>query len=629
MVSQNLLASAVQLVSIASLVNTVTALPGSSRYISRQVTEDRVKGQTYDYIIAGGGLSGLVVANRLTENPRVKVLVIEYGVFDDSATASVPYFANGLNMASMIPTTSAPDAGLNNASFPVLIGGVVGGGSVVNGMAYNRGAAQDYDAWEQLGNAGWGFSSLLPYFRKSTTFQAPSAATAKEFELTYDLRAYGNGPIKPALTNFQFPDLKKFWQAWQDDETVPKPKEHGLGEAVGAFWMPSTIDVARGRRSDARSEYYDPVANRTNLQILTGTTVDEVLFQDGLTASGVSFSNRASGAVSQAFATREVILAAGAINTPKILQLSGIGPKAAVEAAGIRSKLDLPAVGSNFQDHPVAFLGFNLSNQAFPNGNSIATNASYNATAFAEYEASRTGIYASARGNGVAFLSLPQVASTEFAESIAARVSKQDAPSFLPPVYGDANLLRGFLEQRRLLSEQYGGNDAAVSEFPFSGGTGSVAASFQKPLSRGTITLNPADPKGNPVIQYNTIQNPLDAEMVLAVVRRARTYFKSPALASLKPVETLPGAQFESDADLLGALKQGVLNPSFAHPAGSCPMMPRRLGGCVDSTLKVYGTRRLSVIDTSIMPMIPAAHLQASQYAVAEKAADLIKARIL
>ncbi|TKX23819.1 GMC oxidoreductase-like protein 5 [Elsinoe australis] len=626
MFSQNILASAVQLVSIASLLNTVTALPGHGRYIPRQVSQDQAKGKTYDYIIAGGGLSGLVVANRLTEDPKIKVLVVEYGTFDDSLTASVPYFANGLNMASMIPTTSAPDPELNNASFPILIGGVVGGGSVVNGMAYNRGAALDYDSWEQLGNEGWGFSSLLPYFRKSTTFQPPSAATAKEFGLTYDLKAYGNGPINPALTNFQFPDLKKFWQAWKDSG-VPLPKEHGLGDAVGAFWMPSAIDVAKGRRSDARSEYYDPIANRTNLQILTGTVVNEVLFQNGLTASGVSFSNRASGAAAQAFASREVILAAGAINTPKILQLSGIGPKSVVEAAKVTSKLDLPAVGANFQDHPVVFMSWNVSNQAVPNANTLNVDPAYNASAWAEYQSKKTGIYATGRGNGVAFLSLSQVASTSQAESISARVGQQNAGSFLPPVYKDANLLRGFLEQRRLLSEQYGGNDAAISEFPFSGGAGSLAAAFQKPLSRGTITLNPADPKGNPVVQYNTIQNPLDAEMVLAVVRRARTYFKSQALKSLNPVETSPGAQFQSDADLLAALKNGILNPSFAHPAGSCAMMPRRLGGCVDSSLKVYGTQKLSVIDTSIIPLIPAAHLQATQYAVAEKAADLIKAR--
>ncbi|KAF4547877.1 GMC oxidoreductase-like protein 7 [Elsinoe fawcettii] len=626
MYSQNLLASAVQLVSFASLLNTVTALPGHGRPIPRQVSEDQARGQTYDYVIAGGGLSGLVVANRLTENPRVKVLVIEFGGFDDSLTASVPYFANGLNFASMIPTTCAPDANLNNASFPVLIGGVVGGGTVVNGMAYNRGAAADYDAWEALGNQGWGFSSLLPYFRKSTTFNAPSPAVAKEFGLTYDLKAYGNGPINPALTNFQFPDIKKFWKAWKDSG-VPTPKEHGLGDAVGAFWMPSAIDVAAGRRSDARYEYYNPVANRTNLQLLTNSAVTEVLFQNGLTASGVSFTNRLTNSTARVYASREVILAAGAINTPKILQLSGIGPKAVLNAAKVAVKLDLPAVGSNFQDHPVAYLSFNLSNQAVPNSNTLTVDPAYNASAWAEYEAKKTGIYASGRGNGVAFLSLPQISSTEFAESVSSRVGGQNARSFLPANYADRDLLAGFLEQRRILSEQYGQSDAAVSEYPFSGGGGFIAAAFQKPLSRGTITLNPADPQGQPVIQYNTIQNPLDAEMVLAVVRRAREYFKSPALASLSPVETLPGAQFQSDADLLGALKGGVLNPSFAHPAGSCAMSPRRLGGCVDSSLKVYGTQKLSVIDTSIIPMIPAAHLQATQYAVAEKAADLIKAR--
>ncbi|GAM82355.1 hypothetical protein ANO11243_003340 [Dothideomycetidae sp. 11243] len=583
-----------------------------------------VANATYDYVIVGGGLSGLVVANRLTEDSSKKVLVIEWGGIDTSVTATVPYDANSLNLKSMWPLTSAPDLNLNNVSFPVLVGGVVGGGTVVNGMAYNRAAAKDYDAWKQLGNDGWGFADLLPYFKKSSSLNTPSAAVAREYEITWDQTAYDHGPTPATLTNFQFPDLKKFWQAWKDSG-VPLPVEHGLGDAVGAFWMPSTIDVEKGVRGDARVDYYEPVQGRNNLHLLTMANVDKVLFKGGLTANGVSMTSRLTNAIAQVYASKEVILAAGAIHTPQLLQLSGIGPKFVVEAAGITSRLHLPGVGANFQDHPVAFMSFNLSNQAFPNAGSLL-NPTYNTSAYQQYLSNKTGIYSSARGNGVAFLALSQV--TDDYKCIAARVANQTATDFLPAAYSESTLLTGFTAQRDILQDRFDGVDTAVSEFPFSGGSGSMAVAFQKPLSRGTITLNPTSPRGQPVIQYNTMQNPVDTEIILAIVRRARKYFASSAMESLSPVEAAPGAQFQTDADLLAALKQeGLLSPSFAHPSCSCAMMPKDKGGVVGPDLLVYGTSKLSIIDASIIPMIPAAHLQATMYAVAEKAADLIKAR--
>ncbi|KAF2157454.1 GMC oxidoreductase [Myriangium duriaei CBS 260.36] len=607
-------------IAVLSTTSLVYSLPQHS---PREVQISQVKNSTYDYVIVGGGLSGLVVGNRLSANPANKVLVIEWGGIDTSVQATVPYNANGINSKSMWPLTSAPDAGLNNATFPVLVGGVVGGGTVVNGMAYNRAAADDYNAWEDLGNEGWGFNDLLPYFIKSTTLNTPSPAVAQEYSITWDRSAYDHGPVPATLTNFQFPDLKKFWQAWVE-AGVPRPKEHGLGDAVGAFWMPSTIDVKRGVRGDARLEYYEPIKRRPNFHLLTKTTVNEILFQNGLTASGVSMTSRLDNTTSQVFASKEVILAAGAIHTPQILQLSGIGPKSVVEAAGIQSKLDLPGVGANFQDHPVAFMNFNISNQASPNSDSTLDPA-YNASAYAQYLANRTGIYSSGRGNGVAFLSLPQI--TDDFDSIVSKVKAQNARDYLPSAYADPTLLAGFSAQRDILETRYGCSTTAVSEHPFSGGSGTWLGALQKPLSRGTITLNPVSPQGQPVIQYNTIQNPVDADLLIAIIRRIRKYWAADALKSLSPVETIPGAAVQTDDALLAALRGGLLQPSFAHPSGSCAMMPKEKGGVVGSDLLVYGTQRLSIIDASIIPLIPAAHLQASMYAVAEKAADIIKSR--
>ncbi|KAF2802690.1 choline dehydrogenase [Mytilinidion resinicola] len=603
------------------LVPGAVALPASNGQI---VGRDTVDGSTYDYVIVGGGLSGLVVANRLSENPKNTVLVIEYGYIDNGPKTLIPYFANTINAADLWPgLTSAPDPGLNNLTFSVSVGAVVGGGSVVNGMEYDRGASADYDSWELLGNPGWGWSDLLPYFKKSTTFTPPSAAATEEFGITYDASAYGNGPIQATIANFQYPDLNSIWNAWRHDG-VPLPKEGSVGDAVGAFWTPSTLDAKSSTRSHARTAYYDPVANRSNLHLITGQQANQILFKN-LAATGVTFVSRANGSVSTVSARKEVILAAGAIHTPQLLQLSGIGPKAVLKAAGVKVKKDLAAVGANFQDHPAAFMSYTLSNTTFPNPLSLTLNATYNATSYQQYVDMKTGPYTAARGNSAAFLSLPQLTSKYI--SIIVSLLTQNPLAYLPSIYTDSGLLKGFLAQRAILATQFATNNAAVSEFPFNGG-GRATAALQKPLSRGTITLNATNPSGAPVIQYNAFQNPVDKAVLLAMVRHARAFWALPQLAKFSPVEAGPGAQYQTDDAIFDALVTGgLLQPTFAHPSGSCAMMPQVLGGCVGADLTVYGTTGLSVVDASIIPLIPAAHLQATMYAVAEKAADLIKAR--
>ena len=516
---------------------------------------------------------------------------------------------------------SAPVPNLNNAQFSVIVPNVVGGGSIVNGMVYDRGARADYDAWEKLGNPGWNFNGLLPYFKRSTTFTPPSPAKAREFDMTWDPAAYGNGPVQITLTNFQFPDLKPFWAAWKT-EGVPLPKDPNLGQAVGAYWTPSNTDVRDGTRSSSTKAYYKPNASRPNLRLLTGQTVTQILF-DGLTAKGVRYVSK-DNKVTDVFARKEVILAAGAIATPKLLQSSGIGPKSVLQAAGVTVKKDLPAVGANFQDHPWAIMLFNLNNTSFPDPNTINVNATYNASVWQEYNQYHTGQIATSRGNTLTFLSLPQVTSAF--QAIVKKLKSQNPLTYLPSIYGsNTALLNGFKAQRDILIKSLGGNDGAVVEYPVpAGGFGTLA--LQKPLSRGTIGLDPANPSGPPIVQYNTLMNPVDTDVLVASVRRNRKYWSNALLKKFSPVETLPGAQASTDQQIIDAFK-GLLQPSFAHPSGSCAMMSENLGGCVSSQLLVYGTKKLSIVDASILPLIPACHLQATMYGVAEKAADIIKSR--
>ena len=283
------------------------------------------------------------------------VLVVEYGSIDNGSTTLIPYASTTLNTADMFNLTSAPISGLNNAQYPVYIGSMVGGGSLVNGMEFDRAAAADYDAWESLGNPGWGWDGLLPYFKKSSTFTPPAAALAQEYNITWDLSAYGNGPVQSTISPYLYTDLKTELQAW-NELSVPRPVDGANGE-IGVIWTPCSTDPKTMTRSSARTAYYDPITARPNLHLLTGSTVNQIIF-NSLTAVGVKYISKADGRTYSAYAAKEVVMAAGAVHTPQILQLSGIGPKKVIQAAQLDLRLDLPAVGANFQDHPVAYISY-------------------------------------------------------------------------------------------------------------------------------------------------------------------------------------------------------------------------------------------------------------------------------
>jgi choline dehydrogenase-like flavoprotein len=553
--------------------------------------------------------------------------VVENGYAVDDATTQVPSFANSINTNLMYDITSAPDVN-TGGTHPVWVGNVVGGSSVINGMAFDRASAADYNAWEKLGNSGWNFDSLLYYFRKSTTFTPPTASNIREFGTTYDASYYGtSGPVQASFPDFEYQDTKTIWAAYKADG-VPLPKEHASGNAVGAFWIPTALQPKTQTRSHAKNAYYDPIKSRSNLVLATGKTVNEILFShslsSGYTANGIQYKSRANGSVKKVYAKREVILAAGSIFTPQLLQLSGLGPRNVLDAAGVAVKKDMPAVGANMQDHPNANMMFDLQNLSFPNPYS-GSDPAYNATVWAEYQSSRTGPLTQAHGSSLAFLSLQTV--TDKWSQIVSTVKSQNCRSYLPSVYDDSSLLRGFYKQRDIIASLHASPDAAVAEFPMNP-FGLAISALQRPLSRGTIMLNPSNKYGNPVIQFNSLENPVDRQILVEQVRWIRKHWASPALAKFSPVELTPGAQAQTDDEIIHDLvQQKALEASFAHMSGSCAMMPESYGGCVSSDLAVYGVKGLSIVDASIIPLIPATHLQATMYAVAEKAADLIKAR--
>ncbi|TEA21588.1 Dehydrogenase xptC [Colletotrichum sidae] len=606
---------------LALVAQSAIAAPTSAQFAKRSTAE---LADAYDYVIVGGGLSGLVVANRLTEDPDVSVLVVEYGEFDNTWDVAVPYFASSTHENDMKQLLSVPQAGLNNRSSGVQVGLVVGGGSIVNGMAFDRGSKADYDAWAELGNPGWDWESLFHYFKKSTTFHLPAQEYVDKYNFSYDSSTYGDGPIQVGFPSWQWPDRDLQREAFLNDIGLPLLEDHGAGgNNVGVAQLPQNHEGKNVTRSTSRSGYYDSVADsRQNLNLLIKHYASKVEFEEKK-AVGVNVISRETGETSLIKANKEVILAAGGVSTPRLLQLSGVGPASLLEPLGIDVVADLPGVGANYQDHPWMMVLYNYGNPAELGSEAMNDPAFYNASE-AEYFANRTGPFTHARGNNIVFMSLQDL--TPDYESLTASVEAQNAADFLPDIYTQhPELLEGFLAQRKVQAALLRNPEAGVLEIPFGGFAGAGIA-FQKPLSRGTVTISgtDADPSAPPVIDFRTLENPADLEMLVLSVKAMRRFMASETVAVREPVEFLPGANVTSDAAIEQAIRD-QLYASFSHPSGTAGMQPLEHGGVVDPELRVYGVEGLRVVDASIIPLIPACHLQATVYAVAEKAADIIK----
>ncbi|EOA87221.1 uncharacterized protein SETTUDRAFT_89550 [Exserohilum turcica Et28A] len=609
---------------VVALLGATTALPGNVP--ARRRAEDN----TYDYVIVGGGVSGLVVANRLSEDKQSEVLVIEAGRADDNPNIRMPYGATyATNDTLFWDFVAQPDPFLEGLAYRGPAAKVLGGGSIVNGMMYDRAAAADYDAWEALGNKGWGWEGLYPYFKKGTTFIPPPADVTEEFNITWDLEAYGNGPLKLGISDFQYPDLKYYFKAFEG-AGAHMPVDGNNGEGYGASWWPNTMNPETGERSHARNSYYDPVSSRSNLKVLLETMATEIVFDGSkkLTAKGVKITDTKTNTTRIVYAKKEVVLAAGAFNTPKLLQLSGIGPKAVLQAAGIPVKLAHDGVGANFQDHPYTGVAYNVSNMSTPNPNSLNTDPVFNASAWEEYRVNKTGPLTQARGNSLAFIPLPEVDPKRYS-SLASQLENQKDDEHVPSLYKNSKkLLKGVRAQRKVLAGLYKNDKAGIAEYGIPAAANYELVALEKPASRGTVMIDPANPHGPPKILYNAMSNPLDKAILASSIRYIREVFARPELERFSLVETSPGSQYVTDDEIIDiSIERGAITPSLAHPSCSCPMMPEDMGGCVSEKLLFHGVEHLSIVDASIMPLIPSQHLQATVYAVGEKAADIIKKR--
>ncbi|KAK8052414.1 hypothetical protein PG993_003799 [Apiospora rasikravindrae] len=603
---------------------------------ARQIADVSDLLPAYDYVFVGGGTSALTVADRVTEDPDVTVLVLEDGPFADPAAylpvaGGGPVLGGGSPSQPLIELTSAPQAGLGGQTYPIVLGNMVGGSSGVNSMMNLRGSAEDYDRWGQLfekDELGWNWEGILPYFKKALNFSPPPKEVAERFNITWDASYWGSeSGVHAAWPTFQYPGIDPLVAAFDEMPGVERVVDSGAGGA-GVYWFPTLMDPVKHERSFALNAHYENL-DRPNYHIMAQATVRRLILED-TTAKAVEFQTNSSTELFTVEASKEIIMAAGAIHTPKILQVSGIGPKGVLEAAGIETIVDLPGVGQNFQDHVgiVTNITFAGLLDIHPNGLDIVNNATFREWAKESWETDRSGPYSLAIENVAAWLPLTAFAPSLF-ESVATELETQNHASLLP-AETHPTVVAGYAAQMQGLAAAVRSKDTVFARFKINGTYGPTNPILNQPFSRGSVNIDPTDPFGKPpIVDYRTLSNPVELKVLVEMVKWVRRYSFETSLKDLGPVDAAPGPDVVSDEEIAEYLVLGGgIYPSDYHPAGTTAMMPLELGGVVDQTLRVYGVKNLRVIDTGIMPNLPGANTCQPTYGMAEKAADIIKSNV-
>ncbi|MHC6646259.1 choline dehydrogenase [Alteromonas sp. HB246098] len=525
--------------------------------------------QTFDYIIVGAGSAGCVLANRLSENPKHEVLLLETGRSDKSIFIKMPTALsipmNTDKYAWQFNTEKEPY--LNNREMHCPRGKVLGGSSSINGMVYVRGHAKDFDEWEAHGAEGWNYQACLPYFQKAETwYKGNDAYRGGNGELGVN---NGNEMKNPLYTAF----IKAGEQAGYDITSDYNGKQQ---EGFG----PMHMTVKDGVRSSASREYLDPVKSRKNLTIVTGALVTKVVLENKV-AKGVEYV--VNGKAETAATSNEVILSAGSIGSPHILQLSGIGDKEILEKAGVDVKHHLPGVGQNLQDHLEFYFQYKCKQP-------ITLNR-------------KLGLVSKGLIGARWLLNRSGLGATNHFESCAFIRSKADVEwpdiqyHFLPAAI------------------RYDGKSA------FDGDGFQVHVGHNKPKSRGSVTIQSADPTVPPKILFNYLHHQDDIEGFRACVRLTREIIAQSAFDDFRDGEIQPGEHIQTDEEIDAFVREAV--ESAYHPSCSCKMGEDDMA-VVDSQTKVHGIKGLRVVDSSIFPTIPNGNLNAPTIMVAEKAADKI-----
>ncbi|KAA1078616.1 hypothetical protein PGT21_021418 [Puccinia graminis f. sp. tritici] len=584
--------------------------------------------KTYDYVIVGAGTAGMTIAARLSDDPNIHVAVVEAGIDYALSPANKPLVDtpgadtlgcgskqyDAINDAVDWRFDTTPQSGANNRIVRYARGKTIGGSSARNFMIYQRASKGSLDKWAELtGDPDWTFEKRFADYQKSVSFTAPKHDLRQELpEAQYDHLAFtqANGPVQLSYPNMAQP-FSKYMQLSLNEKGIPTCQDFNGGTLSGVQYSSATIDPKDGHRSTSRA-FFAAARSRSNLVVYTTAMVKRIIFDESTPprAEGIEFVYTLTGVSDKLLAKKEVIVSAGAFQTPQLLMVSGIGPKDQLTANQIPILVENPNVGQGMQDH--IFFGPTYPVHSIETLTRVAAHPEHLASQFVNFTLRQLGPLT----NNVADM----IAFERFDESKLERLNSDSLsgyPTDWPHVeyLSAAGVVGDFAN---LLTSNALAGAATGKEFV------TILAALVAPQSRGTVKIASNDASVPPLIDPAWLTDPVDQRIAVEAFKRTREFFSAEAMQPiLDGQEYLPGPSVTSDEQILDWIKNNLM--TVWHAACTCSMRTQEQGGVLDSHFRVYGTQSLRVVDASAFPSLPPGHPQSTVYMIAERASYLIQ----